>query len=188
MILLLAACGAPATVDESAADTGGPSDSIGVTGNWTIDVVDPDGTVVETHEFQNEIIGWGTLGRLLIGDELVDRWVVKIWPVAGATLQSCDECVLADVTTSFDASSQTVVLEATGAPALVASDGSTAAIGEVRTEVFSTVPNSPGTSRSAQFSFHELADPILLAPGQSIQVQIRFELGAPEDLIPAPQP
>ena len=43
------------------------TESVGVTGHWTIDIVDPDGTIDRTIEFDNAFIGASILGTILDG-------------------------------------------------------------------------------------------------------------------------
>lgn len=84
-ILVLAAALALA-VTACAADsepTSGPSEGIAVHGDWTIDVYDPDGTLVDSTEFSNALTqnGAATLSELLAGTRVVDRdsWRIGLY-------------------------------------------------------------------------------------------------------------
>jgi hypothetical protein len=61
LVLALAASTAPSEV------SGGPDESIGVSGHWVIEVRDPDGTLVTRREFHNALSGASRLSEYLRG-------------------------------------------------------------------------------------------------------------------------
>ncbi len=73
---------------------GGNHEGIKVHGHWTIEVRNPDGTLVTHREFENSIQSSGTaaLASLLAGNQLLGPWQVDligspqpcVWPVTGA--------------------------------------------------------------------------------------------------------
>jgi hypothetical protein len=83
-MLLLLAPGTGGTAQEKPA--GGPGEGIKVHGHWTIEVHQPDGTLVSRREFENalapDVLGSGggsrLLTRVLARDLTVGRWSVGI--------------------------------------------------------------------------------------------------------------
>jgi hypothetical protein len=62
---------------------------VAVRGLWTIEVRDPDGTVVERREFQNEYFdGNNVLAQLLTREKTTGGWMVS---VGGAVDSPCEE-------------------------------------------------------------------------------------------------
>lgn len=176
LVVALSACGAP-TIDESADARGGLSDSIDVTGNWTIDVVDPDGTVVETVEFQNAITnnGWAHLGLILSGERRTTSWQVNLTDYAvqpGRT--GCTDCNPAG-TATWDGGAGAVVVSASTTPMATGDTGPMPFVIEV---VAGRVSWSDGvTTGSRDFSVHTLDTPVTIEPGQSVQIEISYVVG-----------
>lgn len=86
MALGAAACGADA--GETAASAGdGTTEAVNVHGDWKIDVVDPDGSTVDTIEFRNEFEGERVLSGLLAGGFSVEGWRIQIF--AGGEVEIC---------------------------------------------------------------------------------------------------
>lgn len=58
----------------------GPREAIKVHGHWTIDVRNPDGTLVTHREFENALTSEGstTLGRLLVRQQTSGGWLVRL--------------------------------------------------------------------------------------------------------------
>jgi hypothetical protein len=63
-----------------AATSGSPSEGITVHGHWTVDVLNPDGTLAEHREFENSIApeGQGILTSILAGTLTVGRWSIML--------------------------------------------------------------------------------------------------------------
>lgn len=58
---------------------GGVDEGIQVHGHWTLEVRDPDGSLVSHHEFDNALTGGRqTLAYILTGDETVGDWTIRL--------------------------------------------------------------------------------------------------------------
>lgn len=164
--LLLSACGSSNSVGESSA--GAVRDSVEITGNWTIEVLNPDGSLDQRVEFQNAITGPEWLAFVLSMEEQLRGW--QIW--TNGTPNICDTvpCTL-DAVTSFDVATEEVVLSAS-MTAL-----NTGIIDIVRGALLHCVVALDGTCDSflqqRVFSFHNLA-PVDVAAGQSVQIEVRY--------------
>ena len=75
LALVATACGGGAN-GETAAD--GPTEGIQVHGDWEVQVVDPDGTVVSSVEFANSLL---PPGRQILVNPLTRAWVPGSWYV-----------------------------------------------------------------------------------------------------------
>lgn len=77
----------PASHPERAATdrTGTGSEGISVHGHWVIAVSEPDGTVVETREFDNALlsVGKASLAHFLTGNQGVGSWRITLSSVSG---------------------------------------------------------------------------------------------------------
>jgi hypothetical protein len=168
--LLLTACGASSS--EPAA--GGLGDSIAVHGNWTIDVLNADGSLDRHVEFQNAIgsTGWETLGRFMTGELGIEEWAI------GLNGTFCDlpnnYCGL-DAEVTYDGTARSVIV--TGSlPAPQNGD-----IDTVRSfsklcrfdQARDCVPDIGFTV----FSSHNVDPPVDVAGGQTVQIEIEFALG-----------
>ena len=67
-------------------EDGGTAEGITVHGHWTIDISDPDGTLVKHLEFENALQSAGAawLAGLLAGSAPRDRWTVGLLSTGGA--------------------------------------------------------------------------------------------------------
>ncbi len=85
VIALVAAFAFVMSGGSSAAPAAGQSDGIEVHGDWTIDVRDPDGTLVSSHQFQNALTDRGAelLGDIMIGSSTRGAWGVWLRDDAG---------------------------------------------------------------------------------------------------------
>ena len=74
--IVIAACGDSGAGAETAA--GGPSEAIQVHGHWTIDILNPDGTLDQRVEFENDLSATGSdfLVQSLAGAVPPGDWVV----------------------------------------------------------------------------------------------------------------
>ncbi len=77
--LFLTACGG--TASTSPGEEGALGHGIGVKGAWTIDVLDPDGTLVESVDFTNDLqdAGADRLGQLLGRTRVPGEWSVLLF-------------------------------------------------------------------------------------------------------------
>jgi hypothetical protein len=95
LLLVLAAC-AGTTGAAPVQENGAASDGIGVHGAWTVDVINPDGTLDQHYEFHNELTAWGeeTLAHLLNGGS-AGEWEISAEEAGYATdpghLAPCDD-------------------------------------------------------------------------------------------------
>lgn len=80
LALVITACGTSGGESTAAAaeSLGASSEGIQVHGHWTIDVVNPDGTLDSHTEFENDFFGAIPLGRLLAGDATIGNWEVDL--------------------------------------------------------------------------------------------------------------
>ena len=76
--VVLAALGTVTLGAQTAGRTGGPSEGITVHGHWTIEIKNPDGTLVERHEFENAL---GEAGPLFLSAFLGRQWSPGLWNV-----------------------------------------------------------------------------------------------------------
>lgn len=171
--LLLAACGA------SGSDQGGGfGEAIAVHGNWTIDVLNPDGTLDEHHNFQNAFTGAFALAPVLAMNKVVDGWGVLI---VGDT-DLCDD-LFTDCRLNSDVASDEALLSVT-------EDGATNEVvltGTVVVDVGGNIVGvegllgvcNPGTNCSIfrGFSDKTLDSPIAVTAGQAVQVEVRYSFG-----------
>jgi hypothetical protein len=77
---------AHAWADSSGTPTHGAATSIGVRGQWVIQVAEPDGTIVEEREFTNALVPFAdfTLAMLLGGNRSAGAFIVGLAPPAGS--------------------------------------------------------------------------------------------------------
>lgn len=82
----------PAKKSSAGAETAsGQQDGIKVHGHWVIEVRNPDGTLVKRHEFENGLVNFAVLPRILAHGGSFGQWVVQLIGV-GAN-QPCDGIV-----------------------------------------------------------------------------------------------
>ncbi len=76
-----------ATAGEEAAlaSADGAGESIHVSGHWTIEVMDPDGTLVRTHEFDNYLVNAPYLPELLSREHTVGGWWIYLTVISGTS-------------------------------------------------------------------------------------------------------
>ncbi len=67
----------------SSAPAGSPEEGIKVHGHWTIEVRNPDGSLAERREFENEYTGKWTLAKFLARQDSVGGWRIGLedWPL-----------------------------------------------------------------------------------------------------------
>lgn len=177
LALAVAAC---ATDTETA---GGPTEGIAVHGDWTIDIYDPDGTLVERTEFSNALDSFGgpqTLTRLLAGTRVAGNWNIQY---LGDCDPSCSIGQNIDPVVSILGDGTTVpyYLELTGSTDAL--DAGT--IERVSTSLSTcdeiTSPVNCGGAGGARFTSTDLAlaDQVDIAVGQTVQitVEISFTTG-----------
>lgn len=69
------------------ASPGGPSEGIQIHGHWTIEVLEPDGSLVSRREFDNELVAQGTLmlSQLLGRTKTAGVWRIQLQGPTGET-------------------------------------------------------------------------------------------------------
>ena len=96
--LILVSTGSPATGNPDdtrnlastlVTDGDGTSEGIQVHGDWTIEVSDPDGTLVEKREFKNKFYGAETIEKILTREKRASLWMIvmrqQIWTLPDGT-------------------------------------------------------------------------------------------------------
>jgi hypothetical protein len=58
--------------------SGGPQEGIRVHGHWSIDILNPDGSLVSHHEFENALADYGQTLAALLGGSTAGRWAVTL--------------------------------------------------------------------------------------------------------------
>jgi hypothetical protein len=59
-------------------DGNGMSEGIQVHGDWVIEVRDPDGTLVEKREFENEFVGQDAIASTLASEKRIGPWFIEL--------------------------------------------------------------------------------------------------------------
>lgn len=110
--LVAASCGGAAPEAE------GPSEGIQVHGDWTIDILNEDGSLDRTLEFENALVGGSFIVSVLDGSVTPGQWLVRF--NGGASQGPCltssptfGDCVFT-ATTETDLSSASLTLNASG--------------------------------------------------------------------------
>lgn len=160
------ACGARSGDAGDAAS--GLGDSIGVAGHWSIDIVDPDGTIDRHVEFHNEFVGQNVLARILAGEFTSFSWNIAVGGVdpicPGGLLDRC----YGPGTPTLDPSTDELVV--TGETTATSS-------GEIAT-VVADVDYEPGSASMFSLKSLDVASGgpgvIPVAAGQIVQVEIRY--------------
>jgi hypothetical protein len=191
--LVLAACGGTigaASVQES----GAVSDGIGVHGAWTVDIINPDGTLAEHTAFHNELTtnGAAVLASLLDGSKRMTFWEISLGYPGGTSPCGSSQCTLflgdgsqpETSDASYDLQVSTVVLN--GSTVLRLSGTKTAATDSAINLVTTTIALCNGDDLSADcphdpappFTERWLDTPIQVAANQTIQVQVEISFGS----------
>jgi hypothetical protein len=173
LAVALTACGAPAPADESADGSGGGlSEPVGITGDWTIEVLDADGDVAESLSFRNAFVGAQTLAEILIGSETPTAWQIRLehdaLGGAPALCNSGNGFCFFDATASWDATAQELVVAGS---TTVDNDSEIIDVGGLVVTV---------ESGNRPFSDHvfQPAEPnVPVAAGQVVQAEIRYSFG-----------
>lgn len=183
--LVVVALLAPPTGRAIAAGGDGQQEGIKVHGDWTIEIRDPDGTLVTRHEFKNSLTsgnptdsGTAFLAQLLRGSIGVKEWVVRL---GGRLPQPCgsdpnpSDCYITAPNSGFAlpgvdiAKTLVLALTSTG-EGLELSGNATAAraarIDLVTTDVFLI------TGVQHSFTSKGLSTPVAVAAGQIVQVKV----------------
>lgn len=82
-----------AVVQETASKPGSPVEGITVHGHWTIEVRNPDGSLVERREFENALLAHGEtiISRVLAHQLTVGPWGVNVSATSAANSPCTDE-------------------------------------------------------------------------------------------------
>lgn len=161
----------------------GIGSAIGVHGQWTVDVLNGDGSLASHTEFHNDLTASGewVLGKLLTGTDTVDGWAVGLWEAACG---HAGPCFVGepnkDFTTIFGGNTDTldstnlVVSPTTNGLRLTGSvTASTGASIVGVSSYLQTVSSFSGTA-GYEFTFASLANPIPVSGGQIVQVDVRI--------------
>ncbi len=170
----------PAPSNASPAPQGGPQEGVKVHGHWTIEVRDPDGTLVTRREFENLLRDTGaqTLARTLGRKISVGLWRVLIQgPCAGG-------CTIAETATSPSPLTVNVPTSGDNANKLVLDGTTNASLNAAATAVFTfylqcpntTPPSAPCTTGAfSTFTSFTLPPPgVSVQEGQQIKVTVVF--------------
>lgn len=189
-LVLIAALGAP----PPAGAQNGPSEGIKVHGHWTIDVRNPDGTLVSHHEFENAIVpsGLTTLARILGGREAPGPWTITVTGQGGPCVhpqngspQACTLFESGAFGTPDSMSFNTLAVTSSSGIELSGSLTATASGSMDISTVETRLDRCGGTmtpsdcfaiaffaSSPRQFTSHTLATPIAVSSGQIVQVTV----------------
>jgi hypothetical protein len=178
--LLLTACGSSSS--EPAA--GGLGDSIAVHGNWTIDVLNADGTPDASYRFENVFIGAEPLSEILSMTKWARSWKLNI----AGTVPLCDSGpVCSMVTLEFDGSPGVATITRDSATNEVVIAGSftpdnpgdvSGVSGGVEICGLDVPPESfCGIYKSFSNHIFDVPDRIPVAAGQLVQVEVRYSFG-----------
>ena len=180
---------ARAAADESPA--GAQSEGIKVHGQWTIDVLNPDGSLASHHEFRNALHAFGALrlAEMLARTKSSGVWNIGLWQV-GTARKPCPSyfngaCVIGEVG-STDPEAQfktmTVSVPASGpnqgklvlsGTATVEADGDIYTVYTDRGYCPANVaPANCAAYRDSTFTRKDFASPIVVLAGQIVQVAV----------------
>lgn len=174
LALSAAACGSDAVEDVAAGD--GFGDTVEVHGDWTIDVVDPDGSTVETIEFHNEFVGQEVLSRVLVGEAVLNGWGLEITAAAEGGLCGGTRRCSEDADAALGADGESIVVTADFEP-----DGAN----DIGAVFGVLVVNDPDTGEELRetFSQKDLSGAeggpgvVPVEAGQIVQVEVTYTFG-----------
>ncbi len=147
-------------------------DGIGVHGAWTLDVLEPNGTLAKHVEFQNELSfpGADWLASLLAGDDTVGTWNVQVLGLPGNIFlcgdqQNPSSCAIndntGDLTVEVVADANADILRMSG-NMIVSQDGA----------LFSVETQQGGPPFVFTKKFLAAEDQAVVVPGQQIMVKV----------------
>lgn len=197
-VAFLAAGGLRVGAQAPANGTGGPKEGITVHGRWTIDVRQPDGTLVTHREFENALTAQGAA---LIADVLSRTRVPGLWQMflgddacVGAGVGS--ECAIYENGVPINASTNVFRTLTLSPPGLTlrgtATAGANGQISRVRTSFFAcesthqvsecASPATGGTIATSfgTFSVAVITPAIRVVPDQLIQASVTYTFAAGE--------
>lgn len=171
------------------AAAGGQSEGIKVHGDWTIEIREPNGTLVNRHEFKNSLIAGGAnsgnqlLAKLLGKTETALEWQVLIANGQDAAGGPCSDtnfvfgfvtrCHIIPANSTlwniFGPVTKTLVVNSTSAGTLELSGTVTAARAGAISVVETYVRGNPSVY---SFTSRALPSAIMVAAGQIIQVKV----------------
>lgn len=170
---------------------GGPQEGIKVHGRWTIEILNPDGTLVVRREFQNALDSFGGafLSRLLTRQRAMGEWQVGLWQV-GLTRRPCPSasngaCNIGEVASSdpqaqFKTLVVSVPVSGPNAGRIVLAGHATAEADGDIVRVFTSVGDCPAATapascanvRASGFTSRDMNPILQVAAGQIVQVTI----------------
>lgn len=198
LVMVIAACGSGG--DQSA---GGPVEGIQVHGHWTIDVVNPDGSLDQHVEFENDLVDFADfyLVDLLAGTRTVGLWRIVLQGGQGAedpcpavetsgggVYPTCEIAEAADPNLTYSADSYDLVVTDVGAALRLEgsveidpdNDGVDFEVTSVHTALFSCQPGiSPSDCDTEVTSAQPLTSTVLSPPigvegGQTVEVSVEI--------------
>ena len=162
MTIVLAACGGAND------DAGGIGETIGVEGNWTIDVRDADGSLDQHLEFQNAFVGVGLLADVLSFNVTHTGWEIGASPGSGDPI-----CATGSGQCSFTATAE----RDAATDELVLSGQFTAEFTSVVSAVFARLFTTESGNQVFSQKLFDTADVVPVAAGQIVQVEVRYTFG-----------
>lgn len=174
---------------QPASSAGGPKEGIKVHGEWTIDIRNPDGTLVSHHEFKNALQTSGAvlLGHFLQRTNKAGEWVVS---VTGGPSPCNTPCWIYEPATQFPVSEGVIIFKTLTISSQGGANNNTVFAGTATASqagVIDTVyasnyrcsvdsqgvcPANPFNSSLSGFTRTTLATPINVVAGQIIQVTV----------------
>lgn len=195
-LLAVAVAGCSATDATESSDSGALAAGIGVSGTWTIDVQEPDGSLVSSTTFHNDLreTGETKLQSLLTSGSVPGNWLIRL--VGPEFANPCNneflnpsQCYITEPgQQSFDRPSDFGTLEVTTPGNLVVLNGTAVAarstdIVSVGTKLGSclatvTAETCDGVQPlGPDFTFTSLATPVPVESGQTVAVTVEIGFG-----------
>jgi hypothetical protein len=190
-LLVALTLGVPA-VRAEAKPTEARNEGIKVHGRWTIDIKNPDGSLVSHHEFENALDSFGAvrLAELLARQKSPGVWGIVLWQIGSGLRPPCPSyfngaCVIGEVG-STDPEAQfktmTVSVPASGphqGKLVLAGSATAEADGDIATVITqlgycagTVAPASCAAYRDSGFTRKDFQTPLVVNASQIIQVTV----------------
>ena len=197
--MALETASARASLPGGIGNAGGPSEGIQLHGHWTIEVRDPDGSLVRRREFDNDLSQSGTLllAQILGRDKTVGVWEINMFfggSGCGASIvaNSCTITELNSILTASDDVHKNLQVTPpvnTGDPLVLSGDATATAdinISRVTTEIEVCAGNiapttcaSTGAGNRPRFTATNIGPSIPVLNGQGINVRVEISAFGP---------
>jgi len=179
----------PVSFSASSTPQSGPQEGVEVHGHWTIEIRDPDGTVVDRREFENALVASGaaSLAKILGRQTTVGLWEVQIASNAGSPCIGFGLCIIAEGSSGgtgsnvFKNLTLNVPTSGLNANRLVLSGNMTAGLNDTINQIFTRYVQCPPTTTPASncetgsfsiFTSTFLSPVVPVSAGQQIQVTV----------------